>query len=246
MILRASFLITLMSLSILHADDIVVRSPAGDHFIVKIAPHETFQEVSAKIDTYLALSPAERAATLVQAGTGGENNTQKGDVRIDYKPTDVSAKPAKKDLGLLRDYTVPATSQEKDTIYYIVTTLGNKSIATIVKETSNLKKTRAKLNNLHPLRFAEVIFTNENLKAAVANIKGRAWWSQFRSGLTDSLAEESKKQNLNLDQIHDFAKNVGIDPNLIIGPLQKGKWDEFLTILIDKVPRQGDPGRYAM
>lgn len=227
------------------AEEIVVRAPEGDNFVVNIAPEETFQDVKSKINDYLELTPQERAALLKQTPVVDAPVQQK-DMRIDYRPADLIVKPQPKPIGVVRDYNRPTEKEESKTIYYIVTTLGNKSIATIIKETSNLKRTRTTLNNLHPLRFAEVIFSNEELKAAVVNLKGRPWWSDFRKGLVDTLAEESKKQNLKLEYIQDFAQKVHIDPNLILPSLQKGKWDEFLNLLVDKVPRAGNPGKFDM
>ena len=160
--------------------------------------------------------------------------------------TGMYAPVANHNMEIVRTYERPTTKKESDMIYYIVTTLGNGGKLKVAKEAISLERTRPKLDSLHPLRFAEVIFSNEELKPACANIRGKMWWNKFRHGLTKSLGEESKKHNLTLEQIHDFAQNVNIDPDFIVGPLQKGEWNEFLDILIDKVPRKGEPGRYDM
>lgn len=146
-----------------------------------------------------------------------------------------------------RDYTSSASKQDKKDIYYIVTTLANDSLISIASSRSSLKKAGERIDYLHPLRFLMVIFTHEELKAGAHAIRDRGGltWDGFTDGIIGSLKEESAKNNV-LQFAPDFAKKVKIDPALILPSLEKGKWSDFVNILIDKIPRAIDPNRYDM
>jgi hypothetical protein len=162
---------------------------------------------------------------------------------LDYYKVRVIARAAKNNP--FRDYNVPVTKSEKDDLTHIVHTLARSSLAKLGTSKSSLKKVGDRIDHLHPLRFLTIIFTDEELKADIRVIRTRSWvWDTFFEGLADSLQEESKNNNILPEYIEDFSKNVGIDPNLITPSIQARKWKELVNILIDKVPRSGDPGRY--
>jgi hypothetical protein len=147
----------------------------------------------------------------------------------------------------LRDYSLEVSPQEKDKIAYIVTTLGNESWAKICKEMGSLNRAGDKIVHVHPLRFLETIFTNEELKAAIANIKeSKLLWGKFKKGLYGSLKDETKNKNMKREFILEFAQRVNIDPELIIPSIKQSRWDDLLTILIKNVPRSGNSNRYDM
>lgn len=146
-----------------------------------------------------------------------------------------------------RHYDVQPTGDEREFVFYIVNTLGNKSLDKIWRAESSLKRAGDKIDHLHPLRFLEIVFTDEELKAAIRNLKNkRLVWSQFKGGLYGSLTEEAGRGNLTEDQVLDFTNNIGIDIAIIYPSILKADWDEMLTLLIKNVPREGDPGRYDM
>lgn len=146
-----------------------------------------------------------------------------------------------------RDYAVPVARQEKKEMTYIITTLANDSLLSIGTSRSSLKKAGDKIDHLHPLRFLMTIFTDEKLKAGVHAIRDRGgWtWEGFIDGITGSLKAEGGRNNL-LPYVSDFAEKVKIDPSLILPSLEKGKWSDFVNLLIDKIPREIDPNRYDM
>lgn len=147
----------------------------------------------------------------------------------------------------LRHYEVPPTDEERELVFYVVNTLGNKSLPKVWKAKSSLKKAGDKIDHIHPLRFLEIVFTDEELKASIRNLRNRDLiWSEFKGGLFGSLAEEAKRHNLTPEQLQDFGVNVGIDINIVYPSILKADWDEMLSLLIKHVPREGDPGRYDM
>lgn len=146
-----------------------------------------------------------------------------------------------------RDYAAHATKKQAEDIIFVVTTMGFKGYKEIWDQESKLRATKGRLINLHPFRFLEVIFTNEESKAAVSNLKGKfIVGKEFKKGLFPSLTEEAKKKNLKPEFIKDFANNVGVEPKVITGAIQDCNWDKLLDLLVEHVPRRGDPSRYDM
>lgn len=148
---------------------------------------------------------------------------------------------------VVRDYSLSVTKHEKKDVAYIITTLANDSIISIGLSTSSLEKAGDRVAHLHPFRWLMTIFRDEELKAGVHAIRDRGGltWDGFLKGTLGSLKDESAKNNL-LQFTSDFAEKVKIDPALIRPALEKGKWLEFVNILIDKIPREIDPNRYDM
>lgn len=168
------------------------------------------------------------------------------DIKMTHQGIQVTPKAAK---APNRQYAASVTPKEKEKIRYIVTTLGHQSIPHITSARSNLKKTGSQINHIHPLKFLITVFTDEEIKAGIHAIRGRAigWiWDEFAEGLIKSLKEETANQNMKMEYIQDFANTIRLNINLILPSIQQGKWLEFINILIDNVPRQNDPRRYDM
>ena len=95
------------------------------------------------------------------------------------------------------------------------------------------------------------VFNDEELKAGVHAIRELSGIlvglirDGFFDPLFDTLKEEDARGNL-LQFTDDFAENRNIDPALIQPSLEKGKWKEFVDILIDQIPRKINPNRYDM
>lgn len=146
-----------------------------------------------------------------------------------------------------RNYLIPMTDKEKKDLKYIIMTLGHKSLVKIGLLSSTLKKAGDRIDNLHPLRFLMGIFTDEEMTAAMFNIKDRKFcWEGFMDGVRRGMTEETARNNVLIEQIQDFSQIVKVDFNLIYPPIQQSKWDELVLILIANVPRNGKQDRYDM
>lgn len=76
-------------------------------------------------------------------------------------------------------------------------------------------------------------------------MKGRSWiWKEFVSGLYETLEEEYQKNNLNQEQIYDFAKNLKIAPDAISLSIFEKNWSKLLSTLIAIIPREQKANRY--
>lgn len=149
--------------------------------------------------------------------------------------------------ALARNYDAPVSVQEKKDLAYILKTLANSSLAKIAKEKANLKKAGDRIDNLHPFKFFEAVFTDEELKVYMRNLEGKSWvWTEFRDGVTKSLAKESAADNLKLEYVQGLANALQIDINQILPTIVDKNWSKLVTDLIAIVPRSGDSNRYNM
>lgn len=214
-----------LATTLCNADEILVRAPNGEELFVEVDPQESFGNVVTRLNACL-----------------------KGSERMDAFCLDFQASAAVDQKSLpWRDYYRENSKEDTSHLSFIICTMGFKSVFKIFKERNALKSAGDKIDHLHPLRFVMGIFTDDEMLAAVHNIKGRTLiWPEFKKGLYPSLTEETKNNNMNVEYIEDFAKRVQVDSNLIIRPLQQQKWDEFMNVLFKNVPRKGDPKRYDM
>ena len=147
-----------------------------------------------------------------------------------------------------RDYTIPVDPEKKRAIRFILKTMAKKSLASLLSYKSELEEKGKFIDDVHPFRFLQTVFSDEEMKAYFHQIKKRAsWiWGKFIKGLTTSLQEELSINNLREEYIYDFALNVKIDPTLIYEVIQNGQWEEFIQILLQSIPREGQFDHYDM
>jgi hypothetical protein len=217
--IQTLFLITL------GADEIVVRSPAGEHYVIDVAPEETFHEVMNRVEKSI-IEPEQQIASN-DSWFNFKKNTNKA-----------PAPP--------RDYSNPVTLAEFQDISYIVNTLSKSSYAKILASKGSLKKAGDRIDHLHPLRFLMCVFTDEELKVGVHMIRNDSWvWPDFfDDGLKKSLIQEASRNNMKPEFVQDFARQVGVDYAKIAPLIQAGKWRAFVDTLIEEIPRDGEPDRH--
>lgn len=151
----------------------------------------------------------------------------------------------------LRNYSQPTSTEEQADIRYIVTTLAKGNWAKLLTQMSELKRVGKRITHVHPLRFLIVVFSDEKLKAGVHSIRSRGQiWQRFTrdDGLFDSLDTESKRNNLQMAFLQDFANILGIQHQLgtLLPSINNRDWDTFMDQLLILLPRQGNPGRLNM
>lgn len=149
-------------------------------------------------------------------------------------------------LGSPRDYDAPLTAQEQKDVHYIITMLANYSFISIAAHKGDLEAAGRRIDHLHPLAFFREVFTNEELKVGLRNIrmKGPWIWDHFCGGICESLAVAWQNNNLTDEQVIDFADIVEVDLGLIYASVQEQQWEYFVQLLIAHVPRKGDYDRY--
>lgn len=242
-----SLLLLLTTCFSLFSIDILVHTPEGMNFIVDMQPNDTFEELQNQINSCMnrefSESCYEENYCLNECLTA--NSKPVTEFWMDFALFNLFKKEPV--VFVQRTYTVPLSQSNRDDITFVVKTLANKSIATILKSKSALDSAGVRLKPVHPFRFLMCIFTDEELKVGIRNIKKRGWiWGDFMSGLIGSLNDEFAINNLPDEYIFDFARTIGIDGNLIINEIHSKQWDRLVDILIANVPRASGSGRYDM
>lgn len=220
-------------------EEVIVRTPNGDCITIDVSEETTFFKVIEEVESYLSSN------LEVQIPAAYTEGAHRRPFLLDF----MFGTPAEsRKLSSPRDYAAPVSLKEKEDISYIVTNLASNSWTQLLNKKSSLKKAGDRVDHVHPLRFLMCIFTDEELKGGVNAIRSRGGkiWKEFFSGLSSSLDEESQANNMRADMVDDFAKNVGINISLIQASIQESRWSDFMYLLIDNIPRNGNPGRYDM
>jgi hypothetical protein len=226
-------LFTLLTLGVMEVQgkEILVVPESGDSFVVDVDPDASYPETMEEIHAYLI---------------GINEADPQDEVSLSYMmglPV-VAVNKASKKGG--RNYGSPVTSAEKKEIRYIITSLAKYNWIQLAKEESSLKKAGDKINNVHPFRFLQCIFTDEELKSAIYVVRNKSLvWSDYFNGLKKSMNEEFDVNNL-IQFTPDFANNVGVNVNSILPSVQSRQWAALVDTLINTIPRQGNPSRYDM
>jgi hypothetical protein len=149
-------------------------------------------------------------------------------------------------LGYPRDYAAPLTDREKADIRFIVLTLANRSVLGIAKDKDAVEKAGDRIDHLHPLNFLLVVFSDDELKVGIKNIREKGWiWSSFIEGVVMTLEVESRIGNLTDQMLQEFSKKVGVNIHDLQSFSKKGSWEKMVDYLIANVPRaQEDGNRY--
>lgn len=221
--------------SLAYGHEVIVNTQDGEAFVFDVDPTESLNSLQGKI---AALSYNGECANLL---IEWPKDRAKG-----FGLT-LAAQAQGAALGYPRDYGLDLSPEEKGDIRFIVTTLANKNLISIAIVKSDLESAGNRIDHVHPLRFLMTIFSDEEMKVGVRNIRGKGWiWNHFIGGVKESLTAEAGIQNLKESDIRHFAHVVNINPNLIIAPIVQNRWDDFVDALITHIPRVGETNRYDM
>jgi hypothetical protein len=227
--------LTLMSLVLIpsmpFAKEIILDQGYGEEQAIVIGEDQSFSEVM----DYLVMNLADDKSASQKI----EMDVYVANDRIHMK---AAAKP-----GTGRDYSAPTRQSDIDDISFILGTMAKSSLISIATQRSALKRAGERIDHLHPLRFLEVIFSSEELKAYVGAVRNKSFvWKEFLSGIVGSLEDEAKNKNLTNEQLKEFAAKFNVDLNPLMPLVKEKKWKEFVNKLIDTIPRDGDTKRYDM
>jgi hypothetical protein len=209
------------------AEDLVIRSEDGEEYVLDVDKDASFFEVMNDIHYLL-----------------GEKEDSAKEFSFNYDRGLPTLGKKSKNKSVVRNYGLPVSSADKQQIRYIITSLAKYNWMQLAKEESSLKKAGDKIAHVHPFRFLQCIFTDEEMKAAIFVVRNKSLvWGDYFSGLKKSMNEESDINNV-IQFTPDFAAQVGISLDSILPFVQNRMWSELVDTLINTLPRQGDPGRY--
>lgn len=234
-IFHGAIIVLSLASSLVFGEDILVRTPDGEEMTVEVQPEETFIDVIKRIKSQVNLTEEN----------DGENQNALGipNYRLDF----LSVSDAVRGASKPRKYNENVSSADKSDVRYIITTLATSTWTTLLSEKSSLKKAGERVDHVHPLRFLMCVFTDDEMNGCVHSIRDRSKvWKEFFSGLSNTLEEEAGKDNMRPEFIRDFSKKVKVDLNLLLKPINDRRWKDFVDILLEQIPRTGNPDRYDL
>jgi hypothetical protein len=145
-----------------------------------------------------------------------------------------------------RNYWTEVTLEEKNDIGFIILTLSYKNLPKLLLNKSQLENAGKRVDHVHPLKFLDCIFQDEELKVGIRNIKKRGGlvWSSFIEGLARSLEEEKQRGTMEETEFQDFSERLLLNPDIIACQFFGGKWEELIFLLIEHIPRNSGADRY--
>lgn len=207
----------------LHAIDVVVEVPSGEHIRFEASPEDTLENIFSVIESF-----------------GYEQEASS--YTFTYLPCkdELLCKAAK-----VRDYNAPVPASIVKDIRYIILTLANQPLLKLKKYKDSLKTAGDRLDKIHPLNIWKEIFTDNEMIPAINNIKRRTTvWDNFMKGMGKSLDEAREVNDLKPEYIEDFCQKIGVKPSLILPFINANDWEGFVKQLINHVVRDGEPHRY--
>lgn len=215
---------------------IVVNTDKGESYFIEIDPMESLESIVDRV-AFLSEDKFNTNHLLIEVPLKEDRHF-------------CAMHPSRNQGKLLKDprnYNLSVTTEEAHYIRMIVVSLANRSLFSLAIPSTikELEEAGDRIDHVHPLRFLMTVFTDEELKVGIRNIRKRGMvWGHFIGGLKTSLANESMIGNMRDEYIEDFARTVKIDPKLIMPSIKQQNWDEFVNLLIQHIPRAGDHGRY--
>jgi hypothetical protein len=236
-ILKLSFIFPILYSSLLISETFIYRTPEGNISTVEVSTESSFSDV----------------ITLMRSDAIHElddtiGNIPSNELLVDFMVASNDMPQFKniRSKSSFRQYDAALTASEKKKIAHTIETLGNSSLVSIARAKSTLQKEGDEIEHVHPLKFLSYIFSEEKLKAALHNIRGRSWvWGKFFKGLKEGLEDEYKNNNL-LPYIADFSRQIKIDPKKILPLAEKQRWKDFVEMLLIEIPRSENAHRYDM
>jgi hypothetical protein len=129
-------------------------------------------------------------------------------------------------------FGLPITKEEKKTIAKIIQTMASKNEIMLLFEKRSLERKGKMIENVHPLRFLEVIFSDEELKSCLRSIqKSHFKWGHFIDGLARRLEEEAEKGNL-FPYLNAFCQSIRANNEAVLHLAKKKDWEALVVYLL--------------
>lgn len=241
-IFKSLFSVTLSGLVTLaftaEAQEILVRAPSGEMFLMEVEPDEPFFSVLERVKLHAGCDHE-----VEDVDPNVEQITENSPFILDYSM--LGSLQAKWNGGK-RDYSAELSKGDKDDIKLILTTMAKYAsndptkLFRLWRKEKDLKQAGDRIEKIHPLRFLSHVFTNEELKAAMAAVrKCSIVWKKYYEGFNESMEIENKNENLT-PYITDFATFLSINSASVTNIVGNKDWAGLIDYLIESIPRTGN------
>ena len=105
---------------------------------------------------------------------------------------------------------LPISDNQKKIIEYIVTTMAKKNVLQLGLMRKSMERKGDKIYSVHPLKFLQHVFSNQDLKNAMHKIRKSGFkWDGFINGYSKKMKEEARKNHL-VPYVPAFAKSLNV------------------------------------
>lgn len=238
--------IGLIDPQVVSSNIVSIENPSGKSLEFGIDSNDRFFDVLNRIQLYLQEDPSMNEGQEIDPFAYAPERDLTCDFAWNLMISNEAITARAKEIQG-RNYKRGVTKEEKSHISFIVKTLAYDDLISVGKKKSELKSRGEEIKSVHPLCFLKVVFSQEELKAGIAAIRGRISWIRdgFFDGIYESMGEESSNKNM-LPFLSDFSKFLNVEEASIRPYIEKKQWKEFIKALIDLIPREIDPNRYDM
>jgi hypothetical protein len=123
---------------------------------------------------------------------------------------------------------------DRQKITHLVTTIAeNGKLVLLFKYQRELRQIGREIEHVHPLRFLGTILSDPTLKSSLKEISRDYFkWSNFIDGLANGLTLQAKQNRVNI-YLNDFAKEIGVKPEVLQGFVNSQEWEKMALFLIN-------------
>ena len=131
------------------------------------------------------------------------------------------------------EFFIQATEKQKKIIGEIISEMGNKGLVSLLKKKSEMDRLGKQIEDVPPMDFMAVIFTQNNLKNHMHSIRKNYFkWSSLIDGFANNMNKERKYPDFK-EKVISFAEFVGVDSNILLDRAHLKDWEGFVNILIE-------------
>lgn len=142
-----------------------------------------------------------------------------------------------KDGNASHNSHVPLTVTEGQALAYMMDTLANAYLISLSMKADDLEQAGKKLNGVKALTFLLNMLSDPVNRDCFRKIKKRSMvWGRFISRIKDSWGRALARGDMNQKSIDDFASALKINSHDITPLIQAGRWDDFINMLLAKLP----------
>lgn len=128
---------------------------------------------------------------------------------------------------------LPCSSKDRQKIHQLILQMAEENKFHLLIHQAELRELGKEIDHVHPLKFLSVILTDSHLKSCLKQIRNDYFkWSNFIDGLSKKLTAFSMYGQTHI-YMHDFAKELGLNPAALESFFQSRRWADLVTFLID-------------
>lgn len=134
---------------------------------------------------------------------------------------------------IVAEFKMRVDKQKGEVISEIITTMGKSSLIGLGFKKNHLKALGKQLDGIGPLQFLGYIFSHEDLKLQMVNIKKSSMkWNGFIDGLKPGLNREAATKEL-YENLPGFATTLKVQLDPLKNLAENKDWDGFVAYLVD-------------